>query len=130
MMYELGGKGVLRIWAKHKPDPERLAGVKAEMTFLGPPTVRCVQWRGELYALEGSHRLCAAFELGLVPQIIVLQPDRFLGDDENWLEWIKLSLPPYSWEVIAEFQLVAEFQPDGSAPPAGGPAQPWQPSTT
>jgi hypothetical protein len=101
---ELDGKRVLRIWAKHEPEPSHLRDVVEDMKELGRPTIRCVELRGELYAIEGSHRLKAAFELGLVPNIMVDGPNRFHGDDEKYWEWLQACLPQYSWEVVAEFR--------------------------
>ncbi len=102
MSYELGGRPLMRIWAKHEPEPGHLRDVLEDMRRLGPPTIRCVRWRGELYAIEGSHRLKAAFELGLTPNVIAIEADRFFGEDENWLDWLKFVLPPYSWIVAFE----------------------------
>ena len=69
---------------------EHLEQVKAEMVKLGSPTVRAI-W-SEMYgfwlAVEGSHRLRAAEELGISPKIddisdddtVMIQVD---GDDER-----------------------------------------------
>jgi|HubBroStandDraft_6_1064221.scaffolds.fasta_scaffold00345_18 hypothetical protein len=113
-MIELGGKHVMRIWAKHEPEPGHLRDVIEDMKTLGRPTIRCVDWRGELYAIEGSHRLKAAFELGIVPNIEVTGPDRLSGEDERFWDWMKDALNHYAWEVVAEFRF-------------GGPAQPPPP---
>jgi hypothetical protein len=110
-MIELGGKRILRIWGKHEPEPGHLADVKADMATLGPPTVRCVEWRGEYYALEGSHRLRAAFDLGLVPNLTILSPERLTGEDEQHWEWIKNFLPDYCWEIVASFEFAAPAPP-------------------
>lgn len=51
--------------------PRHLKRVKATMRLMGPPTIRAV-WApsfGHWAALEGSHRVCAAKELGLRPII-------------------------------------------------------------
>ena len=101
----LDGKVIVRVWAKHDPEPGHLRDVIEDMLTLGPPTVRCVEWRGEYYAIEGSHRLRAAFELGLAPTLVVLQPDRLTGDDEAFWEGLKLS--HYAWQSCALF----EFNP-------------------
>lgn len=103
-MIELDGKRIIRIWAKHEPDPAHLKDVVEEMRELGRPTIRCVDWRGELYALEGSHRLKAAFDLGLEPNLIVLDQDRLTGEDEAFWEKTRDQLPDYCWEMVAEFQ--------------------------
>lgn len=51
-------------------DADHFIAVKAEMATLGAPTIKAVRLDGDLYAaLEGCHRLRAAFELGLTPEI-------------------------------------------------------------
>lgn len=104
MPIELGGKRILRIWAKHEPEPGHLRDVIEDMRELGAPTIRCVDWRGEYYALEGSHRLRAAFELGLEPFLEIVAPERLQGDDEAFWEKMKEGLPGYSWELAAQFE--------------------------
>lgn len=115
-MIELDGKRILRIWAKHEPEPRHLRDVVEEMKELGRPTIRCVDWRGELYAIEGSHRLRAAFDLGLAPNIVVVGPNRLTGEDESYWDWVRVALNQYCWEVVAEFQF------DAPAPPPPLPA--------
>ena len=64
------------IWAKHKPyEDGRLGEVGLDMDHAGAPTIRCLEIDGEFYAIEGSHRLAQAHERGLIPKIIVLEPD-------------------------------------------------------
>lgn len=61
---------MLIIQAPHKPSADHLAAVKAEMATLGAPKIRCVDLGdGTFRALEGSHRLAAAAEIGLTPEI-------------------------------------------------------------
>lgn len=51
-------------------DDKHLANVTKEMQTLGAPSIRAI-YDGEMYyALEGSHRLLAAKNLGLIPNII------------------------------------------------------------
>ena len=61
---------------KHYTD-EHLAEVTEEMKTLGAPAIRCI-W-SEMYgiwmAVEGCHRLRAAYELGLTPTIIDISDD-------------------------------------------------------
>jgi hypothetical protein len=53
------------------------AAVKAEMETLGAPIIRAYRVEGDLYyAVEGCHRLRAAAELGLVPEIDEIEPDK------------------------------------------------------
>lgn len=63
--------------APHLPSKRRLAVVAEEMRVLGPPTIRA-WWDGEKWiALEGSHRLAAASQLRMTPEIEELD----LGDE-------------------------------------------------
>jgi hypothetical protein len=66
------------------PDAEHLAHVIAEMQILGAPTIRCVRDAdaGLIVALEGSHRIAAAVELGLTPVITLLDDDAEITCDD------------------------------------------------
>ena len=63
---------------------DKLEGVKAEMNRLGAPTIKAV-WMdtyGAWVALEGSHRIRAAKELGLIPNIDSVEwSDELTTDD-------------------------------------------------
>jgi hypothetical protein len=50
-------------------DERQLSAVKNEMLWLGAPTVKAIDCGEFLVALEGSHRLRAAYDLGLTPII-------------------------------------------------------------
>lgn len=52
-------------------DERHLEAVKAEMRILGAPTIKAVWMEcwGVWAALEGCHRIRAAAELGLIPEI-------------------------------------------------------------
>lgn len=52
-------------------DADHLEAVKAEMAKLGAPKIKAVWMEcfGHFAALEGCHRIRAAAELGLVPEI-------------------------------------------------------------
>ena len=65
-------------------DAEHYASVRSQMLVLGAPTIRCArdEAQGVLVALEGSHRLAAAIELGLAPNLVVLDDDALLSCDE------------------------------------------------
>lgn len=66
---------MITIIAKHAPyDDGHLGSVMREMERRGAPTIRCLQFAGRWYALEGSHRLAAAHALGLAPRIIDVLP--------------------------------------------------------
>lgn len=62
-------------------DVEHLETVKAEMQDLGAPTIKAVwmECYGAWVALEGCHRIRAAAELGLMPEI----------DEIEWSDTIK-----------------------------------------
>lgn len=45
------------------------------MDHAGAPTIRCVEVDGYLCAIEGSHRLAQALQRGLIPKIVVVEPD-------------------------------------------------------
>ena len=55
----------------NKPIPSHLSYVKRRMKKLGAPKLRAVFYRKRCYALEGSHRVAAAQQLGLP---IILEP--------------------------------------------------------
>lgn len=69
------------IFAPHLPDAQKLAAVTAEMERLGAPTIRAV-WCGDHYkAIEGSHRLAAAHDLGITPEIDALDESAVVEHD-------------------------------------------------
>jgi len=63
------------ITAINPTDADHLAEVIEEMRVLGAPVIRAVETCYGLVAIEGSHRLAAAAELGLSPEIIVIDED-------------------------------------------------------
>ncbi len=65
----------------HQVEARHLAAVVKEMRKLGTPTIRCM-YDGEVYkAVEGTHRLAAAAQLGLTPIIAELDPESILPAD-------------------------------------------------
>lgn len=71
----------MTVIAPNKVTPDHLAEVMAEMMVLGAPTIKAFD-TGELYrAVEGSHRLHAAVELGLTIYIDVVTEDDEIGHD-------------------------------------------------
>jgi hypothetical protein len=65
--------------AKHDPDPVHLVDVALDRARLGAPIIRCVEWSGELYALEGSHRLAVAWKTGVAYVVFVQPPGGIVG---------------------------------------------------
>jgi len=62
-----------------------LAGVIDQMRTLGAPSIRVVDCGDYLMALEGTHRIAAAAELGMAPELIVLDQDDLVEADS--LDW-------------------------------------------
>lgn len=68
--------------APNKTNAKHLAEVVAEMQVLGTPTIRAY-WDGEKYwAVEGSHRIAAANQLGLTPIIVEVDEDDIIDDSD------------------------------------------------
>ena len=66
-------------------DAGHLAEVKTEMAARGAPTIRAIDAGDHMIAIEGSHRLRAAEELGLPVNIKIIDED---GDiDLDTLDW-------------------------------------------
>lgn len=81
------------IFAIHAPEAEKLSQVIAEMQKLGAPTIQVVDCGDFYMALEGSHRLAAAAQLGLTPELTIYAQDDELDvtqydwyDEANWSE--------------------------------------------
>jgi hypothetical protein len=65
--------------------------VKAEMLIMGAPKIRAIECGDYLQALEGSHRLAAAYTLGIMPEFDLIAQDEMIDislydwyDDANW----------------------------------------------
>lgn len=69
------------IIAPHETDPAKLAEVVAQMETFGAPSIMA-HYDGEKYiALEGSHRIAAAAQLGLAVVIIECGEDEEIEHD-------------------------------------------------
>lgn len=69
------------IYVPHKPTA-RLAEVMEQMQQMGSPVIRAL-WIGDAWlAIEGSHRVAAAQELGVPVEIIELDPDDVINDHD------------------------------------------------
>ena len=99
MSVELGGKKLVRVFAKHDPywDTGHLGKVMHDMLIFGAPTIRVVEYHGDYFAIEGSHRLYAAHIMGLPPTLVVEPSDRNDPSDEEFLDIVKQRLPHYTW---------------------------------
>lgn len=87
------------IYAKHEAYDHRIGKIVKEMRELGPPKLRAVLFEGELFALEGSHRLASADYLGLVPEIILEKTESDTALDIFW-KFAKERLPKYEFEGL------------------------------
>lgn len=73
------------IYAIHGTDDDKLAGVVAEMETLGAPTIQVINCGDYYMALEGSHRLAAASQLGLEPELVIYEQDDLI--DISAFDW-------------------------------------------
>lgn len=91
---------MMRVVAKHLPyDDGHLAEVLDTMRLCGAPTIRVVRFDGDLLALEGSHRLAAAHQLGLEPRLVVLETGESALD--AWFRCIaRPRLPSYEFDRV------------------------------
>jgi len=79
------------IYAIHAPEADKLSQVIEQMRSLGAPNIEVVDCGDFYMALEGSHRLAAAAELGLAPILTIHAQDDVLDvskydwyDGANW----------------------------------------------
>jgi hypothetical protein len=85
----------MMIYAIHAPEADKLQAVKTEMRALGAPALRVVDCGDYYMALEGSHRLAAAHDLGISPELVIYEQDEDLDisgfdwyDSANWAETV------------------------------------------
>lgn len=100
------------VYAIHGTDPEKLARVVDEMKKLGAPTIRVVDCGDYYMALEGSHRLAAAAELGITPVLTVYdQEDEIEIVGFDWYDPANWSATTYqAGEVAGELYSVQAVQ--------------------
>ena len=95
---------MILIYAIHRPEPEKLEAVVAEMRTRGAPALRVVDCGDHYEALEGSHRLAAAAQLGLEPILEVHDQDEVIDiSGFDWFDaanWSETNYP--AWEVVGE----------------------------
>lgn len=89
------------IYAIHAPEADKLSQVIEQMRSLGAPTIEVVDCGDYYMALEGSHRLAAAHELGLAPVLVVYGQDEVL--DVSKYDWYEGA----NWAVGGETQYTA-----------------------
>lgn len=73
-------------------DSDKLEAVKNEMRTLGAPMIRAIDGGDHLIAIEGSHRLRAAEDLGIPVNIEIVDEDSTVDldtldwDDNGWFD--------------------------------------------
>jgi hypothetical protein len=97
-------KKITLIHAKHLPyNDGHLGEVLDTMQHAGPPTIRTIIHGKHLIALEGSHRLAGAHILGLIPKLVILEPDLNQGPLDNFFNQAIATLPvwqfPFVWKL-------------------------------
>lgn len=93
------------VHAKHEPYTNgHLGEVVIEMEQVGAPTLRVMDHAGRLCATEGSHRLAAAHQLGIIPKLVIEVPD---ADSALVLHWdsVAVVLPTYDFESVLVLDL-------------------------
>lgn len=87
------------IYAKHPPYLDgHLGRVAHDMDVAGAPTIRAIEYHGELFALEGSHRLALTHARGVPPKVVLLEPDA-AGCDE-FFDRVRATLPRYEFDHV------------------------------
>jgi hypothetical protein len=87
------------VYAKHLPyDDGHLGKVAADMDHHGAPTIRVVEFDGELYAIEGSHRLAVAKERDIAPKLVVETTEDDALPSGHWKR-VAATLPAYTFET-------------------------------
>lgn len=93
------------IHAKHEPYTNgHLGEVIEDMKLRGAPTIRVMNFNGELYATEGSHRLAAASILGLIPKVVIEIPDSGAIPEEHWTK-VSFTLPRHEYDHVLSLDL-------------------------
>jgi hypothetical protein len=93
------------IYAKHPPyNNGHLGEVVRDMELEGSPTIRAVEYKGELFATEGSHRLAAAHHLKVVPKIVIEEEIKDDGLNFFW-DQVKKRLPRYCFDNLLVLDL-------------------------
>ncbi|MDA8120233.1 MAG: hypothetical protein M0Z85_09410 [Gammaproteobacteria bacterium] len=68
----------MRVYSIHQPRAAHLAAVTRLMRGMGAPLIRVVDCIDFWAAIEGTHRLRAACDLGVAPQFLVHEPNELI----------------------------------------------------
>jgi hypothetical protein len=97
---------MITVYAIHKPEADKLAQVVTEMRALGAPTIEVVDCGDHYQALEGSHRLAAAAELGLTPKFMVHAQDEII--DITRFDWYEELIGNFAETEYAAGEIAGE----------------------
>ena len=78
----------MKLYPIHEVNEKRLAIVIEQMRQLGSPTIRAVSFRDSLVAIEGSHRLKAAYLSQTPVKLVVLDRNEWVSASS--LDWLNL----------------------------------------
>ena len=93
-----------RVYAKHLPYTNgHYAKVFHDMEVAGEPTIRVLEYKGKYCAVEGSHRIAACHDHGLIPKLVVLKED-LEGRDDYW-DKVLAGLPFYDFDHVMVLNL-------------------------
>lgn len=92
------------VYAIHDIDADHLAKVTEAMRTQGAPTIRVVDCGDFLMALEGSHRLRAAHDLGITPKCSILAQDELVD-----LSTLDIDTYNFSGEVYTAGEVAGEL---------------------
>lgn len=67
-----------------------------------------MRFEGELFAIEGSHRIAAAYHLGIIPKVVIEEVECSDETDKFWRD-IRAVLPQYTFEHVLKLEM-ADFR--------------------
>jgi hypothetical protein len=118
---EMSNSTISILRAIHPVGDTKLEEVKAEMRRCGPPEIRAVEFNNCYMAIEGSHRLQAAAELGYPVKLEVLSRNHLVEAstlDLDWLEPGKSYAAGYiAGQLYSPHNPIMTINPDGTLTP-------------
>jgi len=95
------------MYTMHAPNQQHLARIVQEMKVLGAPTIRVVDCGDHYVALEGTHRIAAAAQLGISLILDVLEEDDLVpGDSLDWQDFLQPGQEYTAGELAGEVQSI------------------------
>lgn len=90
------------VYLIHDIDQDKLDAVKADMASMGAPTIRVVDCGDHYMAIEGTHRLQAAHDLGVQPDFVVLAQDDMLDASSLDMDYFDADQSYTAGEIAGE----------------------------